>query len=347
MPELNPPLYLSVDDAYRGWHMTLPWRGIVSEGVLGATALKVGPAVPPGMGVQVEAGRGWVEGDTDPLQQGMYHVVSSGPVTLPVEANPSGSTRTDRLVARVYDSEFAGTENKWALELLKGTPALPALPPTAVPLAEVSVAVGASQILAAQITDRRPQSAAGGQCAPFVPVREKGVASGVASLDTAAKVPVAQLPRASRAGSRRPTPPPGCSRCQLPVWGQYTPVWTVAAGASIGNGGPAGYYVQVGKLMFVRIRMLAGSRPSSGRGSGSSRYRSTAAGGRHDRSGHGRAVQAGRRLLPRFRHLAGGQLGAPVRPVARPLGGWTGADPFTWAAGDDLNFQMFYESPDA
>lgn len=43
------------------------------------------------------------------------------------------------------------------------------------------------------------------------------------------------------------------------TWTSYTPTWTSSGSPAVGNGSLTGYYMQAGKLIHARIRLLIGS----------------------------------------------------------------------------------------
>jgi hypothetical protein len=136
------------------------------EGVIkpAGGALKVSPrAAGANMSVDVAAGRAVVRGD-DEANQGHYRVISTAVENLPVGAAPGSDSRIDLIVARVRDAAVTGgVSSDWLLEVIPGAvaaaPVAPAVPPTAIPLAEVLVAAGTVSIDAAKITDRRTAAA--------------------------------------------------------------------------------------------------------------------------------------------------------------------------------------------
>jgi hypothetical protein len=136
------------------------------EGVIkpAGGALKVSPrAAGANMSVDVAAGRAVVRGD-DEANQGHYRVISTAVENLPVGAAPGSDSRIDLIVARVRDAAVTGgVSSDWLLEVIPGAvaaaPVAPAVPPTAIPLAEVLVAAGTASIDAAKITDRRTAAA--------------------------------------------------------------------------------------------------------------------------------------------------------------------------------------------
>jgi hypothetical protein len=136
------------------------------EGVIkpATGALKASPrADGANMSVDIAAGRAVIRGD-DEANQGHYRVISTAVENLPVGAAPGSDSRIDLVVARVRDAAVTGgVSSDWLLEVIPGavaaSPAAPALPPTAIPIAEVRVAAGTTSIDAAKITDRRPTAA--------------------------------------------------------------------------------------------------------------------------------------------------------------------------------------------
>lgn len=146
--------------------------GGVQEGVIGVNDLKVTQrAAGATMQVDVAAGAGWVQGDTN-ARQGKYHVINDATITTAaLAANASGNPRVDSIILHVYDSTVSGASDTPLIEILTGTPtagaqiATPtaalyragaaALPATAMLLADVIVASGAASVVNANINDRR------------------------------------------------------------------------------------------------------------------------------------------------------------------------------------------------
>jgi hypothetical protein len=137
---------------------------IFTEGVVdpGGGDFEVTETSPLSLSVAVAVGRAVIQGD-DETRQGKYLVVSDTVLNVPITAAPvapndridlivlqcndpvAGSVRTPANVAEVV--AIAGTPSV--------TPSAPALPATAIPLAEVYVAAGATTIANADITDLR------------------------------------------------------------------------------------------------------------------------------------------------------------------------------------------------
>lgn len=159
MAELNPPSWLR-----DGCHTAEGDRQIISaivcqEGVSdtldGSLLVTDGAA---GLQVSVAAGHAFVQGDSV-SDQGMYVVYNDAAEVLTHStANPT-NPRIDLVIARVYDSQYTGSQDEWALEIVAGTPAAspsaPALPDSAIELARVTVLAGATTLSSSDIEDTR------------------------------------------------------------------------------------------------------------------------------------------------------------------------------------------------
>jgi hypothetical protein len=133
------------------------------EGVIDPStgAMRVAPrAAGANMSVDIAAGRAVIKGD-DEANQGSYRVISTAVENVPIGAAPGSDRRIDLIVARVRDAAVTGgVSSDWLLEVIPGTvaasPVAPAVPSTAIPLAEVTVTSTTTSITAAEITkDRR------------------------------------------------------------------------------------------------------------------------------------------------------------------------------------------------
>jgi hypothetical protein len=167
MAEQNPPLFLTVDNQYDGADLGLPYRDLLSEGVVGANDCKVSQrAAGANMSVDVADGDLWILGDTDPDRQPLYRCANIGVVNLAVPAADAANPRADLVVAEVLDAAFAGVQLLWRFRYIAGVPAavpaLPALPASAISLARVDVPALDAAIQDAQITDLRPVATVGG-----------------------------------------------------------------------------------------------------------------------------------------------------------------------------------------
>lgn len=72
--------------------------------------------------VNVAAGQGYVAGDDDAPDQGMYRIRNDAAETVQLPVGSGGGlNRIDTIVARVRDSEYSGLDNDWVLEVVAGT----------------------------------------------------------------------------------------------------------------------------------------------------------------------------------------------------------------------------------
>lgn len=165
MAELT-PLYMDISGVYSGDELGLPYRDIMGEGVVGAGDLKVTQrASGADLSVDVAAGAAWVLGDTNTDAQPIYRVRNDAVVNLGISPDPS-NPRIVSIIAQITDETFAGSGREWELQALHGTPdavpAAPTLPDSALLLASVAVAAGATTIVDANITDGRVSAQVGG-----------------------------------------------------------------------------------------------------------------------------------------------------------------------------------------
>lgn len=131
----------------------------VQAGELAVTQRAAGAA----MSVDVAAGTAVIDGDDADLQ-GAYLVRVTAPESVTIPAPPGANSRIDLVVLRVNDSATTGgdpAQDGGRLEVVVGTaaavPVAPAVPDTALVLAEVTVAAGVGSITNANIADRRTQ----------------------------------------------------------------------------------------------------------------------------------------------------------------------------------------------
>jgi hypothetical protein len=132
------------------------------EGVIKPStgALLVGPrGAGANMSVDVAPGPWVIKGD-DEANQGHYLSRSTAVENRPVGAAPGSDSRIDLVVAQVRDAKVTGgVSSDWDIVVIPGAvaaaPVAPAVPNTAIPLAEVLVAAGTASITAGMITDRR------------------------------------------------------------------------------------------------------------------------------------------------------------------------------------------------
>jgi hypothetical protein len=192
MAELT-PLFMDVSEVYSGDELALPYRDLVSEGIVTAGALAVTErGAGANLSVDVALGACWVLGDTNVDRQPCYRCFNDAVKNLGITPDPT-NPRKVLVVAQITDEGFAGTGRKWELVALHGTPAgaplEPALPASALPLALIDVTAADASIANAQITDRRVRARTGGQLATIrkgVPISlPAGLTNGVEWPDAA------------------------------------------------------------------------------------------------------------------------------------------------------------------
>lgn len=187
-------------------------EGVANLGPSGSLLVTTGGS---GLNLSVAQGGAFIQGDDDD-DQGMYHVYNDGPTVLAATGaaspgpgsvltgvpNADGSKpRIDQIIAHVYDSQYAGIEDKWVLEVLTGTPttsadlsnlsgAWPTLPNDAIRLAYGLVPAGftgpfvdATHILDAR-SSAKPCGAGGQKCELTPSGTPQPIASGSTSTIT-------------------------------------------------------------------------------------------------------------------------------------------------------------------
>lgn len=163
MAEITPPLFQTIDGVYNGGSLGLPYRDLVSEGVVSGLAV-VQRAAGANMSVDIGGGVVWVRGDDSSVQP-TYRCYNDSTVNLAVAAAHATLGRVDRVVAEVRDASFSGVSTDWRLRVITGTPSgsptAPAEPNNAITLATVSVPAVATSITTARITDARPVASQG------------------------------------------------------------------------------------------------------------------------------------------------------------------------------------------
>lgn len=160
MVEINPQFLDSLTYAAKADRQIL--RDFITEGILTSTALQVTESDTPAMSVKVAAGVAFVQNDSG-TDRGHYRIYNDAAVTKTIAASDPSNPRKDRVIAQVYDAiDIGGSDNKWQIEVLTGTPAAspvaPALPNNALDLAIIDVAAGATTVTNANITDQRTLS---------------------------------------------------------------------------------------------------------------------------------------------------------------------------------------------
>lgn len=152
---------------------------LASTGVVASGDLAVTQNSTPNMSVDVAAGQIWIPGTlasttgfstnvgnqagyglpTTFNEQGCYYGWNNGTVNLQIAAADPTNPRIDLVVAYIQDAAYSGSTNQPTLGVVTGTPGsgfAPPAPASAVALAQVSVAAGATSITTADIFDQRP-----------------------------------------------------------------------------------------------------------------------------------------------------------------------------------------------
>jgi hypothetical protein len=137
---------------------------IFTEGVVDPDLdnFEVTETTPQSLSVAVDVGRAVIDGD-DEVRQGKYLIVSDSVLNVPITAAPlAPNDRIDLIVLQVNDPVAGSVRtpaNVCEVVAIPGTPSVtpsaPAVPSTAIPLAQVYVANGSTFIATADITDRR------------------------------------------------------------------------------------------------------------------------------------------------------------------------------------------------
>lgn len=161
MAELT-PLFMDINNAYSGDELGLPLRDLIGEGILAAGDLAVSAGA--GNSVNVAAGACYVLGDTNVNAQPCYRCRNDAVVNKGISPDPSNPRRV-LIVAQITDETFAGSGRNWTIAALHGAPAgapvAPALPASALPLAEILVPAGAASSAAYTFTDLRVRASVG------------------------------------------------------------------------------------------------------------------------------------------------------------------------------------------
>lgn len=319
---------------------------LLLEGVLGKTAnsFKVAQNLGTDMNVKVGSGtaydRAAVQGDN--AGQGVYVVEHQNATqVLAVAAADATNPRIDIVILRVYDDPFDSSGNSYAdLEVITGTPAgvpsAPAVPSSAIKLAEVAVAAGATGIVDANITDARAEAAASGllQAARDLSTLSETRAGMLGFDDTNDELQVGL--GASVASAR------------LGVWSTYSPSLTASTTNPTLGSSPTqtGRFCQIGKLVVCQIYLAFGS---SGAAAGSGTYRvslpvsASASATFRTAMGSGKLVDAstGTRRTVVCRKNGLGDVELVLDGAAGIV---TDAAPWVWANSDVITLDLSYEA---
>ncbi len=159
----NPPFALQAATVLHGAKL---FRDAVSSlvgptgGVVTAGDFATSEHIAANSSVNVAVGQAWVPG-TLATDAGLYYIRNTATVNLPISASDSTNPRVEKIVLRIKDSSYAGTEDEAALEVIKGTATggatlanktgVGATPASSLVLAYVLVPAKATSIVAANI----------------------------------------------------------------------------------------------------------------------------------------------------------------------------------------------------
>jgi hypothetical protein len=146
---------------------------LLREGVVDKAGNSFQVTEDTGANMQVKCGSGSagdlvvVEGDNS-VAQGTYIAEhQDATATLVIAASDPSNPRIDRIVVRVDDAEEGGVDDVTDIEVVQGTPAgspsAPAVPSSAISVAQVAVGAGVTAITNANITDERVEAPLRGQ----------------------------------------------------------------------------------------------------------------------------------------------------------------------------------------
>lgn len=132
-----------------------------AEGVAEPGGLKVAPLATPGTSVRVLPGAAVVRNRYAGGSIQSYIVGETTQATVPIAATGSGGGRTDLVIARVEDPQYAGSTPGARFEVVQGVPPgsgaeyAAALPYPALALARVTLPASTGTVQASHITDLR------------------------------------------------------------------------------------------------------------------------------------------------------------------------------------------------
>ncbi len=132
-----------------------------AEGVVEPGGLKVQPLATPGTSVRVMPGAAMITNRYPGGSQQSYALQETTQASVPIAATGSGGSRTDLVVARIRDAQYAGVEKSATFEVIQGVPSnttadyVKTLAYPALALARVTLPASTATVLASHITDLR------------------------------------------------------------------------------------------------------------------------------------------------------------------------------------------------
>lgn len=278
---LESPAYVISADSHSAALFRLAAQSMISGcGVTESGSLAVSQNGTPNMSVNVAAGMIWMPGTlgattgfgnntgaqtayglpSSKTSQGSYGAYNDATVNLAISAADPTNPRIDLVVASVQDAQYSGSNNQPVLQVITGTaapsPSAPSAPASSVVLAQVAVAAGASSIVTANITDKRPIFGLNGGI-----IRAASSAQYPANPVTGDYVDNAALNALMRYNGSAWVPASG-------GWQAYTPTLSGSTTSpTVGTGGILqGVYTDDGQTVSFVARVLFGTSPSPGSG---------------------------------------------------------------------------------
>lgn len=330
---------------------------LLVAGAQGATSLQprggVSPALgnklavtqtgSPSMAVLVRSGECVIPG-TEGAKQGGYGAGNDADVTLAIAAAHATLARIDIVIFRVRDTFYSGGVDSAVLEVVTGTPAgspsAPATPANSLLLAQVAVGAAVSSIVNANITDTRIWLTSLGGIVPVASQAQQDALlplyDGLSIWRTDTDVfsiynGTAYVTMGSNA-----------------AWTSYSPAWTSSGTApAIGNGTLTGASFKLGRLVFYRVRWVAGSTTTFGTGNYFFSLPFTSISlGSFDLpcSGSGILVDLSTQVRYRVVPTLNTTTVVWLNVGDNNPGVMQATAPATWANGDSLNFSGVYEA---
>lgn len=198
MAIINPAGWLQNAGATHTAEQQRNWQSVLLSGKTGSTSLMPRGGVNPGlgnmlvitqlgspaMGIIVKSGLACIPG-TEGGKQGTYSVLNDGDIVLSLSAAHATLNRIDLVVLKVEDQGYSGAVNAASVAIVTGTPAsspaAPSPPNNSITLAQIFVGANVTQILTANITDKRPFLAAAGG---FISVADATERNALAAYDS-------------------------------------------------------------------------------------------------------------------------------------------------------------------
>lgn len=343
----SPPIFLQ-----GGSHPAEDWRRKFSNdygqrsGLFTPTDLAVTErGAGANMSVDVAGGACIIANEDAQSNQGAYFGENRGTENLVVSPSDPTNARWDIVVMQVRDSEYAGADDDVRLFVVEGTPSAtpadPTVPDNCFVLARVVVGATVTSIVDANITDLRRTTSS-----PTLGVNQGQLATaqGGIAVCTSTTRPTDNLYDGLfifETDTERLIKYDGSAWRIIGSdgeWISYTPTFA----GTLGNGTIQGYYMQVGRIVHVKIRMVMGST-SAMPVAGSVKFtlpvnRDTTMSGECLGSVVGFDATA-------TNYFGGAVFGSEAGQTTRIGDGngvWDTTNPFTWTTSDTIQLSLTY-----